>query len=75
MSSRVEWVGRYRKTSNTFAVFIPYELRQQLQAQHGWKPGDYLVMVANDGLLMIRRVEKAMLLDRSANGAARQPKI
>jgi bifunctional DNA-binding transcriptional regulator/antitoxin component of YhaV-PrlF toxin-antitoxin module len=62
---RREYVGRYRKASNSYAIFIPLEVRQELIANHGWKPGDYLLVVPHDGLLMIQRLDKTMIRDRT----------
>jgi bifunctional DNA-binding transcriptional regulator/antitoxin component of YhaV-PrlF toxin-antitoxin module len=55
-----EYVGRYRKASNTFAIFIPLELRKLL----GWVNGDHLIIVPHGNMLMITRIDKSMLLDR-----------
>lgn len=60
-----EWIGRYRKAGNTLALYIPNKLRRELQANHGWKPGDYIVIVPHEGLLMIRRLDKSMIVERS----------
>lgn len=60
MSSRVEWVGRYRRAGGTFAIFVPLELRRLM----GWQNGDYLIVVRHDGLLMIRKVDKSMIAGR-----------
>lgn len=57
---RQEYIGRYRKASNTFGIFIPLALRQAL----GWVNGDYLIVVPHGNVLMITRVDKTMLLER-----------
>ena len=61
---KVEWIGRFRRAGNTMALFMPSKLRRELQSNHGWKPGDYIVVVLHDGLLMVRRLDKTMIADR-----------
>jgi hypothetical protein len=72
MTTRREFIGRYRRAGNTRALFIPLELRAEMQALYGWKDGDYLIIVPSDGLLMIRKVDKTMLLDRIPSGSLDQ---
>lgn len=57
---RQEWIGRYRKASGTFGIFIPLALRKLI----GWQNGDYLIVVPHGNVLMITRVDKSMLLER-----------
>lgn len=57
---REEWIGRYRRASNTFGIFIPKALREKL----GWQNGDYLIVVPHGNVLMLTRVDKAMLIER-----------
>lgn len=72
MTQRTEYVGRYRKTGNTMALFIPLELRHYMQEHHGWKNGDYIVAVVHEGLIMIRRFDKTMIIDRAKDERSRQ---
>jgi bifunctional DNA-binding transcriptional regulator/antitoxin component of YhaV-PrlF toxin-antitoxin module len=57
---RQEYIGRYRKASNSFGIFIPAVLRRLL----GWSNGDYLIVVPHGNVLLITRVDKSMLLER-----------
>jgi len=58
--SRHEWVGRYRKSGDSYAIFIPLQLRQIL----GWRPGDYLAVIESEGRIMIKRVEASMIVSK-----------
>jgi hypothetical protein len=72
VAGQKEWIGRYRKAGGTVALYIPLEVRRILQAEHGWKLGDYIVIVPHDGLLMVRRLDKSMILDRDADARSRK---
>lgn len=57
---RHEWVGRYRKAGDSYAIFIPLQLRRLL----GWRPGDYLAVIESEGRIMIKRVDASMIVGR-----------
>jgi hypothetical protein len=72
MSQRKEYIGRYRRAGGTKALFIPLELRLDMQEKFGWKDGDYLVIVPQGGLLMIRRLDKSMLATAGPDQRSRE---
>jgi antitoxin component of MazEF toxin-antitoxin module len=65
---RREWIGRYRRSGNSVAVAVPLELRNLL----GWPVGSYLVMTVHEGLLLIRRVDHTMVVEREHGPAGGQ---
>lgn len=71
MAGQREWIGRYRRAGGTVALYIPIEVRKLLEANHGWKLGDYIVIVPHDGLLMVRRLDKSMIIDRDKDERSR----
>jgi len=72
MPARREWIGRFRKAGGTVALYIPLELRRIMEAQHGWRLGDYIMFAQNDGLLLVRKVDRTMILDRDADDRSRK---
>jgi hypothetical protein len=71
MPPRREWIGRYRRAGGTVALYIPCELRKLMESEHGWRLGDYIMFAQNEGLLIIRKVDRTMILDRSKDDRTR----
>lgn len=72
MTAQREWIGRYRRAGNGRGIYLPLELRQILQDRYGWLPGDYIMFVPHDGLLIIRKVDKTAILERTQPKTADQ---
>jgi antitoxin component of MazEF toxin-antitoxin module len=64
---RREWIGRYRRGGNSVVVSIPLELRKLL----GWPVNSYIVMTVHEGLLLMRRVDHTMVVEREHGTAGK----
>jgi AbrB family looped-hinge helix DNA binding protein len=68
---RVEWMGRIHGVGAALGLIIPKALREQL----GIRRGDYFAIVVYDDLLVMRRIERSMVLDRDKVPAEMQPTL
>jgi antitoxin component of MazEF toxin-antitoxin module len=57
----VQWIGRVHRIGGSLGLVLPKKLRDQFHVVNG----DYFAIVVIQGMWVLRRIEKGMVLDRT----------